>query len=175
MHLVSCASRLRSFRHTRCPHHPTSRDRTSWARRTTAGAPRCLAERGHGATEEEEEDEEEAMRPGRLTEWGGAGRSVVLTPMACCSAATGTNRGRVVALALPGGYMEHFWRSRIVDTVDVYVRCRRPRGRVTGLLPFWALVAIKITLALACSASRTIWQPGFYTVFQIKRCISFFM
>lgn len=49
--------------------------------------------------------------------------------------------------------MERFWRSRIVDTVDVYVRCRRPRGRVTGLLPFWALVAIKITLALACSAS----------------------
>lgn len=56
-----------------------------------------MPERGHGATTEEG-DEEEAMQPGRLTEWGGADRSVVLTPMACCSAAreTGTG-GRVVA------------------------------------------------------------------------------
>jgi hypothetical protein len=81
-HLVSCASRLSSFRHARCPHHPTSRDRTSCARRTRAPAPRCLSGRGHGATEED--DEEEAMRQGRVAEWGGTDRSVVvLMPMAC--------------------------------------------------------------------------------------------
>uniref|UniRef100_A0A804NDL2 Uncharacterized protein n=1 Tax=Zea mays TaxID=4577 RepID=A0A804NDL2_MAIZE len=107
-HLVSCASRLSSFRHARCPHHPTSRDRTSCARRTRAPAPRCLSGRGHGATEED--DEEEAMRQGRVAEWGGADRSVVvLMPMACCSAARETGRA-----ILAGGYMG-CWRSRIVD------------------------------------------------------------
>jgi len=101
MHLVSCASRLSSFRHARCPHHPTSRDRTSCARRTTAAAPRCLPERGHAATTEVG-DEEEAMQPGRLTGWGGgADRSVVAgahahRPMALLQCREG-DRGRVVA------------------------------------------------------------------------------
>lgn len=103
MHLVSCTSRLSSFRHARCPHHPTSRDRTSCARRTTAAAPRCLSERGHGATEEEDEEEEEGiMQPGGLTsEWGGADRSsVVLTPIGLLQRREGDREGRVVALAV---------------------------------------------------------------------------
>lgn len=66
MHLVSWANRRSSFRHTRCPHHPASRDRTSCARRTAAAAaPRCLPPCGHMVAEDGGEGETIELSTGR--------------------------------------------------------------------------------------------------------------
>jgi hypothetical protein len=66
-----------------------------------------LSVRGHAAAPPEEEDEEEAiaMHPDRFTERVGADKSVVLTPMAWCSAASETGEWEMWRGWSSGGYM----------------------------------------------------------------------
>jgi hypothetical protein len=85
-----------------------------------------LSVRGHAAVPPEEEDEEEAiaMHPDRFTERVGADKSVVLTPMAWCSAASETGEWEMWGGWSSGGYATfEIWIYCIKTTKNVWRFC----------------------------------------------------